>query len=252
MKRVIPAMLAASLLLLIPAAPVAAHPGHGPPGPPSASESGFQVRLGNFNFEGDSDFWDATEEVFTLEGSDFDDFILGFTYVHAISNQMELGVNVDFFEERERSEYRGFVDSAGFAILHDTELSMVPLTVDVRFIPGGRYRVRPGSRYIPRPLFYIGVGAGLNAWEYDEFGDFLDFSFDPPEIFFDHFSDDGVAFEAHALAGVEIPVGRWSNILFEGRYSKSEDDLGGDFNGLAETDLDLSGTSFYVGYSYRF
>ena len=252
MKRAIPAMLAASLLLLIPATHVAAHPGHRPPGPPSPSQSGFQIRLGNFSLEGDSDFWDATEDVFTLEASDFDDFILGLTYVHSISNQMELGVNWDFFEETELSAYRDFVDSAGFAILHDTELSMAPLTVDVRFIPGGRYRIRPGGRHIPKPLFYIGVGGGLNFWEYQEFGDFLDLTLDPPEIFLDHFSDDGVAFEAHALAGVEIPVGRGSNILFEGRYSKSEDDLGGDFSELLETDLDLSGTSIYAGFSYRF
>jgi len=251
MKR---AILAASLLLLISALPATAHPGHRrpPAGPPPASESGLQIRLGNFNFEGDSDFWDATEDVFTLDASELDDFVLGFTYVHSISNQLELGVNMDFFEETERSEYRDFVDSAGFAILHDTELAMAPMTVDVRFIPGGRYRIRPGGRHIPKPIFYFGVGAGLNFWEYEEFGDFLDFSFDPPEIFFDHFSDDGVAFEAHALAGVEIPVGRWSYILFEGRHSRSDDDLGGDFSGLPETDLDLSGTSIYAGFSYRF
>ena len=122
----------------------------------------------------------------------------------------------------------------------------------VRFIPGGRYRIRPGGRHILKPLFYIGVGVGLNFWEYEEVGDFLDFGFDPPEIFGDRFVDDGVAFEAHALAGVEIPVGRATNVLFEVRFSVSEDDLAGDFAGLTETDLDLGGTSISGGMSFRF
>jgi hypothetical protein len=36
------------------------------------------------------------------------------------------------------------------------------------------------------------------------------------------------------------------------RYSLSEDDLGGDFSGLAETDLDLGGWTLSGGMSFRF
>jgi len=237
------------LTLLASTASVTAAPWH-PPGPP---ESALQGRLGYFFLDDRGDgFWEDTESVFTLDASDFEDFSLGFSYVQSLGNKLEVGFNVDFFEETVRSEYRDFVDQSGFPILHDSILSLVPLTVDLRFLPIGRYRVRPGGRHIVQPTFYFGVGAGLVFWDYEERGDFLDFTFDPPVIFGDHFSDDGVALEVHGLAGVEIPVGPRTNLLFEGRYSFAEDDLGGDFSDLPERDIHLGGGAVYGGLSFRF
>lgn len=251
MRRAVFAIAAATLLLLASTPPVTAHP-PAPPRPPQPAESAFQIRLGAFMPAGDSGFWEDTEDVFTLDVSDFDDFMLGLTFVRPVSNEVEIGINVDFYEEKVLSEYRDYVDEAGFAILHDTELSLIPLTADIRFIPGGRYRIRPGGRHIVKPIFYLGAGLGLTLWEYEEYGDFLDFTFDPPEIFLGRFVDEGVAFEAHVLGGVEIPVSRMTNLLLEARFSASEDDLGGDFAGLPETDLDLGGSSIYGGLSFRF
>jgi len=246
MRRAILAIIVAALG--ITAAPVVAQPGPGP----GAPEAAFQFRLGWFMPTADSDFWDETFDVFTLGGSDFDDFILGFTYVHSVSNEVEIGLNLDFYDEKARSQYRDWVDAVGRPILHDTDLELIPLTVDIRFIPGGRYRIRPGGRYIIKPLFYLGAGMGVNFWNYEEVGDFLDFDFDPPVVFGTRFVDDGVAFEFHLLAGVEIPVGRTSNLLFEVRHSVSEDSLGGAFAGLTATDLDLGGTTIGGGLSLRF
>jgi hypothetical protein len=248
MKRALTATAPAFLILLASSATAVAQP-LGRPGPP---ESGFELRIGQFMPAGDSDFWDATGDVFTLAPSDFDDFVFGMTFVRPVSNEIEIGFNADFFRETARSQYRDWVDEDGFPILHDTRLSLTPVTADVRLLPGGRFRLRPGGRRIVKTTFYIGAGVGLVFWDYEEYGDFLDFGFDPPEIFIDGFSDSGVEFEAHALAGVEVPVGRRTNLVIEGRYSWSEAELGGDFSGLAETDLDLGGTSFYGGVSFRF
>ena len=247
MRRAAIAISATVLVWLSVAAPALAQPRRS--GPPRGA---LQVRFGWFMPSGSSDFWDATEDVFTLDTSDLDGFVLGFSYVRSINNELEVGLNVDFYDERARSQYRDWVDENGFPIFHDTKLGLIPWTVDVRFIPGGRYRLRPGGRFIRKPLFYIGGGVGFVWWEYEEVGDFLDFDFDPPEIFGSRFSDDGVTFEAHALAGVEVPVGQSINLMFEGRYSVAEDDLRGDFAGLAETDLDLGGLAIYAGFNFRF
>jgi hypothetical protein len=251
MRRAVFLIAAATLLLSISTPPASAHR-PAPPRSPQPAESAFQIRFGAFMPFGDSDFWDDTESVFTLDAEEFDDFILGLTYVRPVSNEVEIGFSIDFFEETVRSEYRDYVDEFGYPILHDTELSLMPVTADVRFIPGGRDRIRPGGRHIVKPFFYIGAGVGLTFWEYEEYGDFLDFSFDPPEIFLDYFDDDGVAFEVHALAGVEVPVSRMTNFLLEARYSASDDDLGDDFEGLPATELDLGGSSIYAGLSFRF
>ena len=236
-----------AVLLVVPSAAIAQW---GPPAPP---KNAFQVRFGHFWLDpGDDGFWADTESVFTLDSSDFRGFSFGGTFVHSIRNWFELGFNLDLFDTTVRSSYRDFVDENGRSILHDSKLSLVPTTVDVRFFPLGRYRVRPGGRNIVQTTFYFGLGVGWVFWEYEERGDFLDFSFDPPEIFGAQFKDDGIALEAHGLAGVEIPMSPSTYLMFESRYSFAEDKLGGDFSDLPERDIDLGGLSVYGGFSFRF
>lgn len=214
------------------------------------ADRAFQFKFGGFFLHGDSDFWVETEDVFTLDSGDFDGGMVGFTYLTTMSNHLEVGLNVDFYNETVFSAYRDFTDADGFRIFHDTSLSMVPLSVDLRFLPAGRYGTR-GSRgqvLVRRPVFYLGGGLGVNFFEYEEVGDFVDF--DLEEVIFDRFLDTGAAFSAHALAGIELPVSPGLGLLIEGRYTWSEEDLGSDFAGLGK--LDLGGTSVSVGLSYSF
>lgn len=219
-------------------------------GLPGPNLQALQLRFGGFFPEGGGEFWEENEDVFTLDVSDFDGFVLGFGYVHLVHNHLEVGVNVDFYDESVHSEYRDFIDEFGFPIFHETHLELIPITADVRFLPFGRYRIRGGGRQVLKPAFYVGGGLGLTLWEYEEVGDFLDFGDDPVAIFFGQFQDSGTAFEVHGLAGVEFPLGRRTNLLFEGRVSAAADELSGDFAGLG--DIELGGTSLYAGFSFRF
>jgi hypothetical protein len=225
----------------------------------NGTDHAVQVRIGGFFPSGGGDLWDDNSDVFTQDISDFDAASIGFTFLSSLGNAVELGVNLDFYDETTTSVYRGFVEEVEFDdgsfetfdIPHDTRLEIVPLTVDFRFLPGGRYRIRgPQGRRVLKPVFYLGLGGGLNFWDYEEVGDFLDFSFDPPEPFFGRFVDSGTALELHGLAGVELPVGPHFGVLFEARHSWSDDELGDDFAGFG--DIDLSGWSAFVGGSFRF
>lgn len=211
-----------------------------------------QIKVGGFFPEGGGEFWQETEDVFYLSHDDFDDIVLGFSFVSGFSNYVEVGFNADFYESTIASEYREYVDSEGYPIFHDTTLSLIPLTVDFRFLPTGRYATRGpgGSINVRRPVFYVGGGVGVNLFEYEEIGDFIDFSMEVPEVGYDHFSDSGVAFETHVLAGVELPMGSHSGLLFEGKYSWSDEELGDDFSGLGS--LELGGLTVYVGATLQF
>jgi hypothetical protein len=235
----------ATLALLSAAAAGAVHAGA--PGP--ATEA-IQIRFGGFFPAGGGDLWDENEDVFTLNVSDLDNIVFGFGWVHSISNEIELGFGIDFYDEWSRSFYRDWVDEDGFPIFHDTGLELMPMTVDIRFLPGGRHRIRAHGRRVMKPVFYVGAGIGSVYWEYEEVGDFLDFTVDPPEIFPGHFYDDGFAFEIHGLAGVELPLGRTTYFTIEGRYADADDDLGGSFAGIG--DIELGGVSLYGGFSFRF
>ncbi len=234
-----------AILVLLASGGTAMAGGQGP-----AGDRAFQFKLGGFFPHGESDFWTETEDVFTIDAGDFDGAMVGFTYLSPVSNNMEVGLNVDFYNETVLSAYRDYTDVDGFRIFHDTSLSMVPLSVDVRFLPAGRYGAR-GSRsqvMVRRPVFYLGGGIGVNFFEYEEVGDFVDFDLD--EVVFDRFVDDGAAFSAHALAGIELPVTPNMGLLIEGKYTWVDEDLGSDFAGLGN--LDLGGTSVSVGLSYSF
>jgi hypothetical protein len=215
---------------------------------PGREDLAVQVRVGGFWPSGEGRFWDDLENTFTLDESDFNDVVIGFSIVRALSNHVEIGFNADFYDASVRAAVRGFEDEFGFPILHDTRLETLPLTVDLRFLPAGRYRERGHGRRVLQPVVYLGGGAGFAYWEYEEVGDFVDFR--RREIFFDRFAEDGIAFEIHGLAGLELPFGHTFSVLFEGRYSWADDEPGGDFAGLGE--LDLGGFSGYIGGSWRF
>ena len=85
------------------------------------SSTSFQVRLGGFFPEGESNFWADNESIFTLNASDFDDGAIGATFSRAYGNHLEMDFNIDHYNGTTVSEYRNFVDAAGFPILHDTE-----------------------------------------------------------------------------------------------------------------------------------
>jgi hypothetical protein len=209
-----------------------------------------QFRLGGFLPRGGGDIWPDDEQLFTLDRSDFDGAMVGFTYAMSLDNHFELGFNLDFYEETVGSEDRNFVDQNGLPILHDTRFQLIPATVDFRFLPTGRYGIRGtgGQRRVLRPVPYIGAGLGAKYWEYEEVGDFVDPA--DSSIFSSRSIATGTAFETHVLAGLELPINPQFNFLIESRYSWADATPGGDFAGFGT--LDLSGFSGYVGFAYRF
>lgn len=218
-------------------------------GAASAQESAMQFKLGWFQPSGGGEFWTDTENVFTFNADDLRDWTWGFSYVYGPSNHLEVGFNLDLYRGYTVSAYRDVVDQSGYSILHDSELRMAPLSVDLRFIPGGRYG-GAGGRRAKRPVWYIGGGIGANLWQYEEVGDFVDFGDPELPIGFDRFRDSGTAFQAHALTGLELPFGRAWSMMFEGKYTWASAELRGDFSGLGE--IELGGFSVSVGGSVRF
>ena len=234
---------AAMLASMLAAAPATAA------GP--ATDGAFTFRLGGFFPSGDSEFWEVNEAAFTLDHSDFDGVIGGVGYTASVNNHFEVGVNIDFYAAESRSADRFFEDEDGFPILHDTRLGTIPMTVDFKLLPAGRFARRgaDGSRYVRRPAFYLGAGAGLVYWKYEEEGDFVasDLS-----IVYDRLTDTGLEFEYHAFAGCEFPVSPNWNITVEVRQSWAEATPGGSFAIFDAGELDLGGTSVFVGGALRF
>jgi hypothetical protein len=239
MKRIL--ILTLPLVGLSTALPVAADP--------YLPARSLQFRAGTYLPSGGGDLWTDNESVFTLDAGDLQDFAFGATYAHALNNHVELGFNIDRYQGSSRSSYRDLFEN-GFPIVHDTYLDSTPLVFDLRWYPAGRYRNGPRGTSPLRPTFYLGAGGGANVWSYEEIGDFVDFSDPALPIFTDRFRDDGLAFQAQVSAGLELPVSRHFNVVLEGRYSWSDAELSGPFDGLGT--IDLGGAWLYAAGSFRF
>jgi len=198
-----------------------------------------RFRLGLFEPEASSQYWDDTFEVFTGSAADFEDFIFGVDYLWRNSRQGGLLFGVSFYEGRTTQAYRDWVDADERDISHTTRLQLNDLTAAyvLRF---GRKGIRP----------YVGGGAGLLWWKLTEEGSFIDFGDDDLPVVYAAYRSDGTTWELFALGGVDIPLGyRWS-FFFEGRYRWAEDELDRDFAGFGT--IDLSGIELTGGFSWNF
>jgi hypothetical protein len=245
MKRT--AILAASALALLCLTATAAA---GQPIPQRLPQHAVQLRFGYFFPQGDGTLWNDATDRFTLSPDDFNGPSWGLSFVTAINNNVEVGVHGDWYGQTVISEERYFVDEFGFAVVHDTTLEQRPFAVDLRLIPGGRYRAGASGRSVMKPVFYVGAGIGVDIWDYEETGDFVDTGDPTLPIYFGSFRESGETLEARVLAGLELPLSPGFNLLFEGRYSWAEDDLTEDLAGLES--IDLGGAWGFVGASFRF
>ncbi len=240
MKRILWAAAVVTVLALAAPAEAASH----------GTDGAFTFRLGGFFPSGDSSFWQANEQAFTLDHSDFNGAIGGVGYTAAINNYVEFGVAIDFYSQTQRSADR-IPDVNGNPILHDTRLAISPLTADIRVLPGGRYKQsgHDGRYRARRPVPYLGAGIGLDYYQYEEVGDFVATD---NSIVFDRFQTSGLEFETHVMLGIEFPVSPQWYITLEARQSWAKATPGGAFATINPGSLDLGGTSVFVGGSIRF
>jgi hypothetical protein len=202
----------------------------------------FQLRFGYFFPQGEGTLWDDSASRFTLAPDDFNGPAWGLSFVSAVNDNFEIGVHGDWYSKTVVAEERQFVDEFGYAVVHDTTLEQRSFAFDVRLIPGGRSGLKP--------VFYIGAGLGVNIWNYEETGDFVDAGDPTLPIYFGMFEESGEALEARVLAGIEVPLSPGFNLLFEGRYTWAQGELNQD---LADFErLDLGGAWGFVGASFRF
>jgi opacity protein-like surface antigen len=205
----------------------------------SSLASGLDLRAGAFFPRADSNLFDDDSELYTVDKDDWIGFNGGAEFAWSFGEKFELGFHIDGYNRSINTEYRGFERESGRAITQTLELTTVPLGFTVRFVPGGRHRVTP----------YFGGGADVVFYEYQEFGDFIDFEDPDLPVIGDDFFSDGSAFGLHAVAGVRIPVSYDFAITGEVRYIWAKADMGDDFRG---NEIDLSGPSATIGLHITF
>jgi hypothetical protein len=186
-------------------------------------------------------------ELYVVEENAFDGVYGGVEYNHVLVKNVELAVHFDGSQETVDTFYRDYERPRGGGNIYQSlRLRTMPLGASIRLVPTSkRARIAP----------YVGGGVDAVFYQYEEWGDFIDFFDTDYPIYADHFIDDGVAFGAHAFAGLRVYLNRDFAIVGEGRYLWSATDMGDDFApnepGLVNR-IDLSGWTWTVGVHVRF
>jgi hypothetical protein len=196
-----------------------------------------------------SDLFDFIQKQLTLDDGDFRSPLLGLTVGFMISPRVDLGVAFDYCQSSAESEFRDYVDDDFLPITQKTQLTEAVLSFS------GTYRLLPRYRQVSRfasmlrrVVPYVGGGAGLSMYEFQQTGDFVDFA--DLSIFRTTLRSTGWAPSAHVMGGADFQLHRSWFATFEARYTWADGEPGDDFVGFDA--IDLSGLSLSVGASYVF
>ena len=201
----------------------------------------FSVKPEDSRVDGDVLIADLTSaESLFFDVKDFNNATFGGEFLFGVSEYIDAGVGVGFYQRTVPSIYADFTDDNGNEIEQDLKLRVVPITATVRFLPAGRGGVEP----------YVGAGIGIFPWRYSEVGEFVDTN--DFSIFPARFIADGTATGAVILGGVRFPVADVWTIGGEVKWQKAEGKID-----MAETELlgnkiDLGGWNVNFTFGLKF
>ena len=158
--------------------------------------SGLDLRLGASFPRADSNLFRDDSELYTVDKSDWRGFTGGAEFAWGLGDHFELGVHLDGYGRSINTEYRDFERDSGRRHHPEPEADV------------GSARVHRALRARRPPCGstpYIGGGADVVFYEYEEFGDFIDFEDPSLPVINDDFISRGAIPGAHVVGGLRLP-----------------------------------------------
>ena len=206
------------------------------------------VRLGYAFPRAGSEVFDFTREQLTVDKRDFNGLSAAGEVTVRATDRLDAALNLGVEWSNTRSEFRDWVDDNDLPIEQDTRFTRVPVTLGVKVYLLERGRRISQLAWVPKKWApYLGAGAGIVWYRFEQIGDFVDF--DTLEIFFDDFESRGSSPVAYLAGGLDFSLGpRWL-VNGEARYSWASAEMGRDFVGFDK--IDLTGFKGMLGFSVR-
>ena len=227
-----------------------------PPNPRPAPDFLFAAPKGSFGLRGSflipragSDWYDFVTDQLTLEPDDFNAPAIAMDVGTAVTPRIEVVGGLEFSRSEKVSEYRRFVDNNRLPIEQTTRLRQLDLraSLKVPLLPRGREISQ--LAWVPRTIVpYAGAGGGMQWFEVQQIGDFVDFV--DLSVFPDVFRSSGWTPSAHVFGGVELRVFRRLYATVDVRYLWASGDLGLEWVNFDP--IDLAGTRVSAGINVVF
>ena len=142
-------------------------------GPPQGS---FTLWGGFSHPNAGSDVFRFATDQLTLNRGDFSGLALGGDVAYSIRPDLDFVLGVSFAGTDTRSEFRRFVDNNDLPIEQNTKFERVPITASLKWYLASRGRSVGKFAWIPsRYAPFVGAGAGLMWYRFEQSGDFVDY-----------------------------------------------------------------------------
>jgi opacity protein-like surface antigen len=196
-----------------------------------------------------SDLFDFVRDELTIEQGDFNGPVLGAEVALTLIDQLDVVLGVERASAKRRSEFRDWVED-GLPIEQTTEFAVTRVNASGRVYLLPRGQAVGSHAWVPASWSpYVGGGAGVAWYRFEQHGDFVDF--DTLEIFTDRFRSTGSGGTLHAIAGLEVSLTR--QLVLRGEYRYNWGDAPVDsraFSGFEP--IDLAGHRATIGIATRF
>ena len=184
----------------------------------------------------DSEIFDFTSNLLTVEKRDFNAPGIGVDLGFTVGSRLDALFGIDFTRAFASSEYRDYTDLNDLPIGQETSLAQANLTgsLDLALTPRGR---EVGQlAWIPAAVTpYVGAGGGLLWYRFEQRGDFVDFL--DFSIFTNRFESSGWTPSAHVFSGADVKLTRQLFLETEARYIWAGAALKRDFVNFDRIDL---------------
>jgi len=127
------------------------------------------LKLGLFAPQMNSDLWEIQLDNLAFNKSDMLNAYLGAEFEMYLNRNASVSIEIGAYSRDVYSQYRDYTYLDGSPIYQNVSLRLTPIEANFKIYPmGHRLMVFP----------FIGVGVGLVAWTYRQWGDFINFEDD--------------------------------------------------------------------------
>ncbi|MCU0275816.1 MAG: hypothetical protein MUF02_02995 [Acidobacteria bacterium] len=132
---------------------------------PLLSQS-INLKFGLFVPQMKSDLWEINMENLTFSRSDMVNTYYEAEYESFLGRYSSFSLEFGSYAKTVYAQYRDYTDMDGNPIFQNLSLRIVPIVASVKIYP-------LGHRHVVNP--FVGLGAGIYAWTYQQWGDFINF-----------------------------------------------------------------------------
>lgn len=203
----------------------------------SMGNQSITLRVGLLQPQLDSDLWQINMENLTFDKQDMLDILYGAEFEFYLGKFLSVFFEGSSYQKSIYSMYRDWQHEDGRSIHQNISLRITSLEAGFLLYPLGS-----DKRFYP----FMGVGAGLYAWKYAQWGEFI--NFDDLTIEEGYAETNTYSLGANARAGLGFKFNPAFGVSLEAKYHYLKGRLSSYFEGFEN--LDLSGFTTNLGFTF--